>query len=313
MKDLYENIRSLRRFKGWKQETMAELLEMSTNAYANIEQGKTVHPNQKAFRGYVKQLPWLVQVIMHTIRLDQLLVTKGLTPSRQKAHELIVQGEVLVNGDIINKPSKKVSCEAVLTITSNAWQRVSRGGLKLEPALTVWQINPHQWICLDVGASTGGFTEVLLQRGAKKVYALDVGHGQLAAQLRRDPRVINLEGINARHLEPSLLPEPIDFCCIDVSFISLTLIIPEILKFLKPHSHLIALIKPQFEVGRAGIGKNGIVKDPQQHQLAINKIKELSAKLVLTVVGLIESPILGTGGNKEFLIYLRNSVVPTSQ
>lgn len=245
---------------------------------------------------------------MHTIRLDQLLVTKGLTPSRQKAHELITQGEVLVNGDIVTKPSKKVPCEANLTITSNAWQRVSRGGLKLEQALTAWQINPHQWICLDVGASTGGFTEVLLKQGAKKVYALDVGHGQLAEQLRRDHRVVNLEGMNARHLKPTLLPTLIDFCCIDVSFISLTLIIPEILKFLKPHSPLIALIKPQFEVGRAGIGKKGIVKDPQQHQLAINKIKALSEKLALEVVGVIESPILGTGGNKEFLIYLRNAI-----
>lgn len=240
------------------------------------------------------------------MRLDNLLFHNRLTSSRQKAKTLILEGKVSVNGEVVTKPSKDVSPEVTVTLSlGEEWQRVSRGGLKLEKALQVWKIRPDQWTCLDVGASTGGFTEVLLHHGAKKVYAIDVGHGQLAEILREDTRVVNLEGINARRMAPDLIPEEIDFGCIDVSFISLTLVLPEVLKFLKPHSDLVVLIKPQFEVGRDGIGKNGVVKEPKQHELAIQKIQKLAEQLALEVIGVAESPIVGGDGNREFLMCLR--------
>jgi 23S rRNA (cytidine1920-2'-O)/16S rRNA (cytidine1409-2'-O)-methyltransferase len=239
------------------------------------------------------------------MRLDNLLFHNHLTSSRHKAKTLILEGKVLVNGEVVTKPSKDVSKEVTVTLSlGEEWQRVSRGGLKLEKALQVWNIRPAQWICLDVGASTGGFTEVLLHHGANKVYAIDVGHGQLADILRKDSRVVSLEGINARQMTPDLISEEIDFACIDVSFISLTLVLPEVLKFLKPHSDIVVLIKPQFEVGREGIGKKGVVKDPKQHELAIQKIHELAKQLALEVVGVEESPIRGGEGNREFLMYL---------
>ncbi len=241
------------------------------------------------------------------MRLDNLLFYNHLTTSRHKAKTLILEGKVSVNGEVVTKPSKDVSEEVTITLSlGEEGQRVSRGGLKLEKALQVWNICPTQWVCLDVGASTGGFTEVLLRHGAHKVYALDVGHGQLADILREDNRVVNLEGINARQIAPDLIPEGIDFACIDVSFISLTLVLSEVLKCLKPHSDIVVLIKPQFEVGQAGIGKNGVVRDTKQHEWAIQKIHELAKKLALEVMGVEESPIVGGEGNREFLMYLRN-------
>lgn len=239
------------------------------------------------------------------MRLDNLLFHKHLTTSRHKAKILIQEGKVLVNGEVVTKPSKEISEEVTVTLSlGKEGQRVSRGGLKLEKALQVWNICPTQWICLDVGASTGGFTEVLLRHGAHKVYAIDVGHGQLADILREDSRVVNLEGINARQIAPDLIPEGVDFACLDVSFISLTLVLPEVLKCLKPHSDIVVLIKPQFEVGQAGIGKNGVVRDPKQHEWAIQKIRELAKQLTLEVMGIEESPVLGGEGNREFLMYL---------
>jgi len=235
-------------------------------------------------------------------RLDKLLVEKGLIQSRKRARDLILENGVSVSGQIINKPDVQIDIKTQIEIHKQDIPWVSRGGLKLEKAIKLWNIKPKGWVCLDVGASTGGFTDVLLTYEAKKVYSLDVGHGQLAEKLKNDPRVINLEKINIRQLDKNLIKEPIHFISIDVSYISLTIILPIAVKFLEPGGKIVALIKPQFELGPKGT-KKGIVKDSEKHNLAIRKIQELGKELSLKEKGLTESPILGFKGNKEFLIF----------
>ncbi len=240
-------------------------------------------------------------------RLDKLLVQKGLCESRQKAQALIMAGQVYVNGQRIDKAGTRIPVKAEIQIKGQACPFVSRGGLKLQKALEVFPLKVEGLVCADIGASTGGFTDCLLQHGAAKVFAIDVGHGQLHWRLRNDPRVVVMEGINARYLKPEDLPESVDLATIDVSFISLSKILPAVKELVKPGGHIIALIKPQFEVGPRQVGKKGVVKDPKLHKQVIENIKKFALGLGLEVLGLTESPILGPAGNKEFLISLRDN------
>ena len=237
-------------------------------------------------------------------RLDLLLVDKGLVPSRQKAQALIMAGKVLVDRQRLDKPGTAVSSDALITIQGADHGYVSRGGLKLAAALEAFEFSVVDLVCLDVGASTGGFSDCLLQHGARHVYAVDVGYGQLAWQLRQDPRVTAFERTNIRHMSTGNLPEPVDLATIDVSFISLKLVIPVILKFLKPQGKILALIKPQFEVGKGKVGKGGVVKDPETHMEVCNGLAQFFRLQGLQCGSLIPSPILGPKGNKEFIILL---------
>lgn len=234
-------------------------------------------------------------------RLDVLLVERGLAETRERAQELIRAGEVIIHGRVMDKAAAQVDRAAAIVIREPL-PYVSRGGYKLAGALDAFGIDPRALVCADIGASTGGFTDVLLQRGAARVYALDVGYGQLAWKLRQDPRVIVMDRVNARRLER--LPEPLDLVVIDVSFISLELILPPAQRVLQTRGEIIALIKPQFEAGRAQVGRGGIVRDPQIHAQVIEKITRAAAQLGLERRGLIQSPIQGTEGNTEFLIHL---------
>ncbi|NPA90624.1 MAG: TlyA family RNA methyltransferase [Chloroflexi bacterium] len=231
-------------------------------------------------------------------RLDKLLVQRGLVESREKAQALILAGHVLVNGQRVDKVGKRVPQDADIHIKERL-PYVSRGGYKLAAMLDHLKLDITGWICADVGASTGGFTDVLLQRGAQKVYAIDVGYGQLAWKLRQDPRVIVMERTNIRHV--TSLPEPVDLATIDVSFISLRLVLPHVIPLVKDGGWVIALIKPQFEAGREQVGKGGIVRDPQVHRQVLERVLGEAEGLGLGLQGLIRSPILGTEGNVEFL------------
>ncbi len=206
------------------------------------------------------------------VRLDRLLVDRGLTPSREKAQALILAGEVLVDHQKIDKPGRTVPSEAELRLLAKI-PYVSRGGLKLEGALDHFHIDPTGWTCVDIGSSTGGFTDCLLQRGAEKVWAFDVGKGQLDWKLRNDPRVEVHEGVNVRHLTPDEVPERFDLAVCDASFISVTLLIPAFAALLKPNGRMIVLVKPQFEVGKGEVGKGGIVRDPQLHRQSCDKVR----------------------------------------
>lgn len=235
-------------------------------------------------------------------RIDKLLVDRGLADSRTKAQALVMAGAVLVNEQLIHKPSELFSHDANIRIKPDATQRyVGRGGIKLEAALREFTIDVNGLLCLDVGASTGGFTDCLLQHGAQSVVALDVGHNQLDWKIRNDPRVEVREEVNARHLAPNDFEEKFDLVTIDVSFISLTKIVPAVVPLLKKSGRIIALIKPQFEVGKGEVGKGGIVKDPLQHQRVISEINTFAESLGLNVISVIESPITGADGNVEFL------------
>ena len=235
-------------------------------------------------------------------RIDKLLVDRGLADSRTRAQALVMAGAVLVDEQLIHKPSELFSHDANIRIKENATQRyVSRGGIKLEAALSQFGVDVTGLVCLDIGASTGGFTDCLLQHGAKRVVALDVGHNQLDWKIRNDPRVDVREEVNARHLAPNDFEEKFDLVTIDVSFISLTKIVPAVVPLLKESGHIIALIKPQFEVGKGEVGKGGIVKDPLQHQRVIVTVNAAADALGLKRVGVIESPIKGADGNVEFL------------
>jgi 23S rRNA (cytidine1920-2'-O)/16S rRNA (cytidine1409-2'-O)-methyltransferase len=241
-------------------------------------------------------------------RLDNLLVDRGLVSSRERAKALIVEGKVLVDQQKIDKPGATVRVEAQLELTAQL-PYVSRGGLKLEGALGSFEIDPRGMVVMDVGASTGGFTDCILQRGAKKVYAVDVGYGQLAWKLRNDPRVVNLERTNIRYLQREAVEEEgVDLILIDTSFISIEKFLPHLLGFLKEGGILVGLIKPQFEVGKGDVGKGGVVKDPVLHQKAIDRISAFSRELGLRVLGVADSPLLGPKGNKEFFIHLENSM-----
>lgn len=239
-------------------------------------------------------------------RLDLLLVARGLFESREKAQRAIMAGDVTVGEQVVDKSGTKVPDDALISIRA-AERYVGRGGLKLEGALRAFSVAPTNAVCLDIGASTGGFTDCLLQHGAAKVYAIDVGHSQLAWKIRSDPRVVVREHLNARYLSREDIPEPIDICVVDVSFISLTLILPPALELLRPDGVLIPLIKPQFELRKEQIGKGGIVRDPALHEEAIEKIRGfVTGTLNRQWLSCIESPILGGEGNKEFLACVHN-------
>ncbi len=240
-------------------------------------------------------------------RLDQLLVARGLCESREKAQRAIMAGEVTIGDRMIDKPGTRVAEDSIVTLKTPA-RYVGRGGLKLEAALREFAIDPTGATCLDIGASTGGFTDCLLQHGAAKVYAIDVGHSQLDWKIRSDPRVIVREKLNARHLTRADIPEPIALCVIDVSFISLTLILPPAFELLRPDGVILPLIKPQFELRREEVGRGGVVRDAALHARAVEKIHAfVTGQPGAAWSGCIESPILGGEGNKEFLACLRAS------
>jgi 23S rRNA (cytidine1920-2'-O)/16S rRNA (cytidine1409-2'-O)-methyltransferase len=246
------------------------------------------------------------------LRLDQALVNSGLTSSREQAKRLILAGKVTVNDQKVDKPGTPVASDAQLHIKDPP-RYVSRGGLKLEGALQAFGLDPTGSIALDIGSSTGGFTDCLLQHGAAKVYAFDVGTNQLVWKLRSDPRVISRENFNVRHMQPQDLPEAPDIIVADVSFISLTLVLPPALAALKPGGNAIVLIKPQFELSREDIGPGGIVRDPAAHQRACQRIHSfISQQPSMQWLGLIPSPIQGTDGNIEFLAHLHKLPAPAT-
>lgn len=240
------------------------------------------------------------------IRLDRLLVERGLVESREKGQALILAGQVLADGQKQEKAGALVPEHAELRILGQILPYVSRGGLKLEAALRNFPVNVSGKTAMDVGASTGGFTDCLLQHGARKVYAVDVGYGQMAWKIRQDARVEVIERVNIRDMDPSRIPEPVDIAVIDVSFISLEKVIPSVLRFLKPSSDLVALIKPQFEVGKKQVGKGGIVRDEAARNAAVARVTDFIRNLGLHVKGVIPSPIAGQEGNLEFLIHCVN-------
>ncbi len=242
---------------------------------------------------------------MEKCRLDQLLVNKGLVPSREKGKALIMAGQVYVDGVKIEKPGTNINIDLTIEIKDNILPYVSRGGLKLAKALQEFEIALVGKVVLDIGASTGGFTDCALQNGARKVYAVDVGYGQLAWSLRQDPRVIVMERKNARYLSSADIPESVDVITIDVAFISLRKILSPLHTLLKEDGFILALIKPQFEAGREQVGKKGVVKDSAVHCQVIEEIIAFSQELGLRVRGLTYSPIKGAQGNIEFLLWLQ--------
>ena len=244
-------------------------------------------------------------------RLDILVTERGLAESREKAKALIMAGDVYVDQQKADKPGDLYPEEAPIEVRGKGLKYVSRGGLKLEKAMAEFPITLSGLVCMDVGASTGGFTDCMLQNGAKKVYAVDVGYGQLAWSLRTDPRVVNLERTNARYLSQEQVPEPIDFFSVDVSFISLSLILPAVRPLLAENARAVCLIKPQFEAGREKVGKKGVVRDPAVHQEVIEKILSFALENGYSVLGLTFSPVKGPEGNIEYLAYLQRSDAPT--
>jgi 23S rRNA (cytidine1920-2'-O)/16S rRNA (cytidine1409-2'-O)-methyltransferase len=238
------------------------------------------------------------------LRLDQLLVVRGLFSSREQAQRAVMAGEIKIGTRIAVKPSQLLAADAAIAVKPTR-KYVGRGALKLEKALDHFKIDMQSKVALDIGASTGGFTDCLLQRGTEKVYAVDVGHGQLDWKIRNDPRVIVLEKLNARFLSAAHIPELVDLCVIDVSFISLTLILPNAFELITPSGVILALIKPQFEIERADIGRGGIVRDPELHQKAQDKIVQFVTRLGHTVSGIVPSAITGADGNQEFFACTR--------
>ncbi|MBC7961618.1 MAG: TlyA family RNA methyltransferase [Steroidobacteraceae bacterium] len=237
-------------------------------------------------------------------RLDILMVERGLAPSQEKAQALIMAGQVVVGDHTVDKSGHQVPLDADIRIKGVVLPFVSRGGLKLRKALDQFGVDVNGLVVIDVGASTGGFTDCLLQAGALKVFAVDVGHGQLAWKLQQDPRVINIEKTNIRYLTPDKLGERPDLAVIDASFIPLSKVLPATLALVKPGGRIIALIKPQFEVKKGEVGKGGIVRDPSAHQKVIDDVSRTAQAMGLSVAGLCESPITGADGNREFLILL---------
>ena len=237
-------------------------------------------------------------------RLDRLLVDKGLAPSRERAQALIMAGKVLVDTKPRDKPGSRFDVDARITLKAKPMPFVSRGGLKLEGALKAMLLAVEGFVCLDVGASTGGFTDCLLQHGAAKVYALDVGYGQLAWKLRQDPRVVVIERTNIRALARGAFPELMDLVTIDTSFISLKIVIPAVLEHLKPAGRILALIKPQFEAGKGKVGKGGVVRDPEQRRAIIGHLIAHFTQIGLRCGPVVPSPVLGPKGNQEFFVLL---------
>ena len=240
-------------------------------------------------------------------RLDKLIVERGLAESRTRAQALILAGQVLVAEQRAAKPGQMIDTALAIRIKGEVLRYVSRGGLKLEAALRQFDISPANKLCIDVGASTGGFSDCLLQHGAARVWAIDVGHNQLVWKLRQDARVVVIEGQNARDLNPEQFPALFDMATMDVSFISLTKIFPALAACLADGADLIALVKPQFEVGRGEVGRGGIVTDPLKHRRVLIEIARAAARLNLLPIDVIESPILGAEGNREFLMHLQKT------
>jgi len=237
-------------------------------------------------------------------RLDVLLVERGFLDSRQKAQSTIMSGLVFVNQQRVDKPGTAVANDAEIEVRGNVLPYVSRGGLKLEKAMASFPIDLHDAVCGDIGASTGGFTDCMLQNGASKVYAVDVGYGQLAWKLRSDPRVVCMERTNARYLNHEQIPEELDFASIDVSFISLKLILPAVCGILKDGGHVACLVKPQFEAGKEKVGKKGVVRDPAVHLEVLQNFLIHAKESGFTVIDITFSPIRGPEGNIEYLGYL---------
>ena len=244
-------------------------------------------------------------------RLDILVTERGLVESREKAKTLIMAGQVYVDGQKADKPGDTFSEDAAVEVRGKGLPYVSRGGLKLEKAMREFGLQLQGCTCMDIGASTGGFTDCMLQNGAQRVYSVDVGYGQLAWSLRTDPRVVNLERTNARYLTREQVPEEIDFFSVDVSFISLTLILPAVRPLLAEHGQAMCLIKPQFEAGREKVGKKGVVRDKAVHEEVIEKIRSFALENGFSVLGLTFSPVKGPEGNIEYLIYLERSEAPS--
>jgi 23S rRNA (cytidine1920-2'-O)/16S rRNA (cytidine1409-2'-O)-methyltransferase len=245
---------------------------------------------------------------MKKMRLDVLLLERGLAPSREKGQRLIMAGQVRVGGEISDKPGRRVPADARVSVDEGL-PYVSRGGFKLAAALDHFQVDVQGWVVADVGASTGGFCDCLLQRGARRVYAIDVGYGQLAWSLRQDPRVVVLERTNARYLET--LPEAVDLVTLDASFISLKLLLPVAARWFGPHGRAIPLIKPQFEAGRRQVGKGGVVRDPDIHRQVLTDLLTWATVQGWGLCGLLPSPLRGPAGNVEFLAHLKLGVPST--
>lgn len=239
-------------------------------------------------------------------RIDLLLVENGLETSRERAKALIMAGLVFADDQKVDKPGQEIYVDSKIEIRGHSLKYVSRGGLKLEKAMQSFPIRLEGKVCMDIGASTGGFTDCMLQNGAEKVYSVDVGYGQLAWALRNDMRVVNLERTNIRYLTEDKVPDQIDFFSVDVSFISLTLVLPVAMKFLVTGGEGVCLIKPQFEAGRENVGKKGVVRDPKVHAEVIKKVFDFATGIGFGVCGLDFSPVKGPEGNIEYLIYLRN-------
>ncbi len=241
------------------------------------------------------------------VRLDKLLVERGLAASRERAQALVLAGKVLVNEQKVEKAGAAVDAAAEVRILGEDLKYVSRGGLKLEAALAHWRIDVGGKVCMDVGASTGGFTDCLLQHGAARVIAIDTGYGQIAHRLRQDPRVRLLERTNARYLKPEDVREAVDFAAVDVSFISATLVLPAVIRAARGGTRrrleLVVLVKPQFEAGREAVGKGGIVRDPEAQLAAVEKVRRAVTELSAAAADVIDSPILGAEGNREFLLH----------
>ena len=243
---------------------------------------------------------------MKKVRLDQLVFDLGYTESRERAKTTIMSGLVFVNGQRADKPGTPVAPDAKIEVRGEAIPFVSRGGFKLDKALQVFPIDPSEKSCIDCGASTGGFTDVLLQHGAAKVYAVDVGYGQLAWKLRNDPRVVNLERTNLRYVTAEQIPELLELAVMDVSFISIKLVLPAVKALLVPGADLVCLIKPQFEAGRDEVGKKGVVRDSGVHCQVIRGILDFAPQIGLSVMGLDFSPIKGPEGNIEYICHMKN-------
>ena len=245
---------------------------------------------------------------MKKIRLDQLVFDLGLAESRERAKTTVMSGLVFVNGQRADKPGMQVSPDVNVEVKGTALPYVSRGGLKLEKALKVFPIDVNGKVCIDCGASTGGFTDVLLKNGAAKVYSVDVGYGQLAWSLRNDERVVNMERTNIRYISSEQIPEPLDICVMDLSFISVKLVLPAVCALLKDDAQLVCLIKPQFAAGREEVGKKGVVRDKAVHLSVIESVLSFAPTVGMTVMGLDFSPIKGPEGNREYLCYMKKGV-----
>lgn len=240
----------------------------------------------------------------HKERLDVLLVSRGLAETRTKAQAIIMSGDVYVGGQKADKPGMSYEDTVEIEVRGQACPYVSRGGLKLEKALRDFGVDPTGYVCSDSGASTGGFTDCLLQQGAAKVFAIDVGYGQLAWKIRQDPRVVCMERTNIRYVQPEDLGEPLDLSVVDVSFISLKIVLPAIARLLKPTGQVLCLIKPQFEAGKEKVGKKGVVREPAVHQEVLEHFVALADELGFTIRNLTFSPVKGPEGNIEFLGHL---------